>query len=101
MGIIISGFACDIYLLKVYTRLYQIPGPFFAAFSNIPRTYWVWTKKAHKKHIALHEKYGDLVRIGPDVVSVGGPREISRIYGFDDNFSKVIIRTMTAVLQLV
>ena len=83
-----------IYLLKVYLKLYQNPGPFLAAFSNIPRTYWVWTKNAHEKHIALHRKYGNLVRIGPDVVSVGDPAEISHIYGFDDTFSKVMIYTI-------
>ncbi|KAJ8058504.1 hypothetical protein OCU04_012690 [Sclerotinia nivalis] len=77
-----------IYFLRVYTRLQHIPGPFLAAFSNIPRMYWVWTKRAHEKHIALHKKYGSLVRIGPDVVSVGDPAEISHIYGFDDTFSK-------------
>ncbi|KAI9645309.1 hypothetical protein NHQ30_006045 [Ciborinia camelliae] len=84
----VLSFWLAIYLVRVYIRLYQIPGPVVAAFSNIPRMYWVWTKNAHEKHIALHKLYGNLVRIGPDLVSVGDPAEISHIYGFDDTFSK-------------
>ena len=74
----------------VYKQLSEIPGPFFAKFSNFPRLYWVWTKHAHEKHIALHRKYGKLVRSGPDVISVGDPAEIPHIYGFNETFVKVI-----------
>ena len=76
-------------LLRTYSRLQSVPGPFLAALSNLPRLYWTWTKTPFNKHIALHKKYGGLVRLGPNMVSVGDPAEISTIYGFNYNFQKV------------
>lgn len=66
--------------LRSYWRLKHIPGPFLAGFSNLPRVSWVLSKRAHKIHIGLHEKYGDLVRFGPNMVSVSDPAEIPTIY---------------------
>ncbi|RMD39760.1 hypothetical protein DV735_g5373, partial [Chaetothyriales sp. CBS 134920] len=71
-----------------YIRLCHIPGPFLAAVSDIVRFRWVLGRKAHRIHIAVHEQYGDLVRIGPNAVSVGDPREIAQIYGFTGKFKK-------------
>lgn len=76
-------------LLRSYFKLRRIPGPFLAAWSNIPRFYWVWTRRAHEIHIALHEQYGKLVRVGPNTVSVGDPAEIHNIYGITGKFQKV------------
>lgn len=75
--------------LHSYFKLRRIPGPFLAAWSNIPRFYWVLTRRAHQIHIALHEKYGKLVRVGPNMVSVGDPAEIHNIYGITGKFQKV------------
>jgi len=78
-----------VHLWRTYARLRHVPGPFLASLSNIPRFYWVSTWKAHQVHIALHKKYGKLVRLGPNMVSVGDPAEISKIYGVGGNFIKV------------
>ncbi|KAI1498990.1 cytochrome P450 [Biscogniauxia marginata] len=59
----------------------HVPGPLPASISNIPRLTWAWSGKAHQIHIGLHEKYGDLVRLGPNVTSVGDPFAIQKIYG--------------------
>lgn len=76
-------------LVRSYFKLRRIPGPFLAAWSNIPRFYWVWSRRAHEIHITLHEKYGKLVRVGPNMVSVGDPAEIHNIYGSTAKFQKV------------
>ena len=39
--------------------------------------------------IALHKKYGPLVRIGPNHVSVSDPKAINIIYGLKTGFTKV------------
>ena len=83
-------------LLRSYSKLRRIPGPFLAAWSNIPRFYWVWTRRAHEIHIALHEKYGKLVRVGPNMVSVGDPAEIHNIYGITGKFQKVCCSTSSS-----
>ncbi|CAI7666743.1 unnamed protein product [Penicillium bialowiezense] len=66
----------------------HVPGPFLASVSNIPRLLWARSGTAHNTHIHLHEKYGSLVRLGPNSVSVGDPREISKMYGIRSSFGK-------------
>lgn len=68
------------HLLWKWYRLSHVPGPAFAKLTNIPRAYWVWTRKPHEIHIDLHKKYGHLVRFGPNMVSVGSAVEIEKIY---------------------
>ncbi|KAF7183368.1 hypothetical protein CNMCM7691_003567 [Aspergillus felis] len=79
-----------LHLVSTYTRLRRIPGPFFASLSNIPRFYWVWSRRAHDIHIDLHRKHGKLVRFGPNMVSVGDPKEVPAIYGFSGKYKKVL-----------
>lgn len=75
--------------LNSYILLRQIPGPLLAAFSNLPRVSWVLSNQAHDMHINLHQKYGKLVRFGPNMVSVGDPAEIPNLYSFTRKFTKV------------
>ena len=77
-----------IYLIVTYARLSHVPGPFLASFTNLVRLRWVLTRKAQYVHIDLHKRYGQLVRIGPNVVSVGDPAEIQQIYGLTGHFIK-------------
>lgn len=72
-----------------YYLLRGVPGPFLAAFSNLPRVAWILSNRAHDIHINLHRKYGKLVRFGPNMVSVGDPAEIPNLYGFTGKFAKV------------
>ena len=78
-----------LYFTATWATLCHIPGPFFSAFTNIPRFFWVRSRRAHEIHIALHEHYGPLVRMGPNMVSVADPAEIGHIYGFSGLFKKV------------
>lgn len=80
-----------IWSLYSYILLQNIPGPFLAAFSNLPRVLWILTNRAHDIHIDLHLKYGKLVRLGPNMISVGDPAEISNLYSFTRKFPKVRI----------
>lgn len=70
-----------LYAFYSYFCLSHIPGPFLASISNIPRLYWVLTGRAHDIHIALHDQYGPLMRMGSNMVSVSDPQEIGKIYG--------------------
>jgi len=76
-------------LWNTWSEQSHIPGPFLASLTNLPRLWWSYSSTAHLTHIKLHERYGDLVRIGPGCISVGDPREISKIYGISTNFQKV------------
>lgn len=68
------------HLTWVWARLRRVPGPFLAKFTNLPRAYWVFTRQAHDIHIDLHNKYGKLVRFGPNMVSVQDASEIPNLY---------------------
>ena len=77
-----------IWIASSYLRLRCIPGPFFASLTNLPRLLWVRNGDAHDTHIALHRKYGHLVRFGPNMISVSDPAEIQNIYSFNGKFPK-------------
>lgn len=77
------------WFLRSYLRLRHVPGQFLASLTNIPRLLWVLSNRAHDIHIALHKKYGPLVRFGPNMVSIQDPAEISNIYGISNKFAKV------------
>ena len=76
------------WFITSYLRLHRFPGPFWASLTNVPRLLWVLAGDAHCTHIALHRKYGRLVRTGPNMLSVSDPAEIPNIYGFNGEFSK-------------
>ena len=71
-----------------YFRLRRIPGPFVASLTNLPRLLWVRNGDAGDTHVALHRKYGHLVRFGPNMISVSDPAEIQNIYSHHGKFPK-------------
>lgn len=77
----------------IYTRyltgLSHIPGPFIASISNFWKIRAAWRETMPQENIALHRKYGPLVRIGPNMISVDDPSAISTIYGFKPIWRKV------------
>ena len=81
--------------------LRQVPGPFVASFSNFWRLYIVWKEDMPWTSIRLHQRYGDLVRIGPNAVSVGSPEGLKIVYGPDGRYNKVLSPTAIAIVRLI
>ncbi|KAL7928631.1 cytochrome P450 CYP4/CYP19/CYP26 subfamily protein [Trichoderma chlorosporum] len=77
-----------VHLFQTWWSLRHIPGPFLASLTNLQRVWWVKTGRAHLYHQAVHEKYGDIVRIGPHMVSVSNPEAIQTIYPIRSGFPK-------------
>lgn len=71
--------------------LRDIPGPRIAKYTRLWKLHSVWKGDHHQTEIALHKKYGPLVRIGPNHVSVGDPSAVPIIYGLNKGFTKVCI----------
>ena len=72
-----------------HTRLRSIPGPVFAGVSGLWRGY-VQNFAGYRQTLSeLHQRHGQVVRIGPNVVSVCDPVAIARIYGVDIDWKKV------------
>ncbi|KIW16499.1 hypothetical protein PV08_06554 [Exophiala spinifera] len=93
---LISLLLCLIPAIVVYTlvRNYfllpsSIPGPFFARFTDAYRALLVYRRNPHEVHLALHKKHGNLVRLGPNYVSVSGSRGYTpQIYGIGKGLVK-------------
>lgn len=68
--------------------LRNIPGPFAARFTKL--WYFGRVSKADFCHenIALHRKYGPLVRLAPGYVSIDDPSVIKTIYGISAKYPK-------------
>lgn len=77
------GYAC------YGSGLSHIPGPAVSRISNLWKLNAAFRADMPRRNIALHRKYGSLVRIGPNMVSVNDPSAISTIY----SFSKVLNKT--------
>ncbi|KAH8880571.1 cytochrome P450 [Thozetella sp. PMI_491] len=73
---------------RLWYRLRHIPGPFFAGFSLL----WVVRKcihgKAHVEFQKLAERYGPVVRIGPNEVLCSDPNSLATIQGVRSAYTK-------------
>ncbi|KAH9859743.1 hypothetical protein IAQ61_011524 [Plenodomus lingam] len=78
------------YLLnnQYWKGLNKYPGHPLAGWSNWWRV-WDVKKRNHQwTTIALHRKHGDIVRLGPNVLSFADPKAIKQIYGLNKGVVK-------------
>lgn len=68
--------------------LHRIPGPLLASYTDLYRVYIAWTGRAQTYHIALHKRYGPIVRLGPNTVSLNDQDACRTIYGIKSGFTK-------------
>lgn len=68
--------------------LASIPGPLTASVSRLWMTKHSWDGNMNTAMIALHKKYGPLVRTGPNELSVADLTAIKTIYGAGTQFRK-------------
>lgn len=73
---------------KFNNGLNKYPGHPLAAYTNWWRFFDVLGRKTEKTQIALHRKYGDIVRLGPNVLAFADPRAIKIIYGLNKGMTK-------------
>jgi benzoate 4-monooxygenase len=70
------------------TALKDIPGPFAAKFTRL----WLLLQaRQGKRYLSVdeaHKKYGKLVRIQPDHISIADDDAINTIYGHGNGFLK-------------
>ncbi|KAM0301547.1 hypothetical protein ACHAPM_005777 [Fusarium culmorum] len=68
--------------------LRKYPGPDLAAWTNLWRLAVVRKGSYHLKIKELHEKYGPIVRIGPNTLDLDIPDLIKTLYGTDGKWKK-------------
>ena len=93
--ILVFGALCALWLSfqMIWTRyssgLSAIPGPFSASFSNLWKVLAVYKDEMPPRNIAVHRKYGPVVRIGPKHVSFSSPGALQIIHGSRQAYPKV------------
>jgi benzoate 4-monooxygenase len=60
--------------------LSKYPGPFLASLSNTWKAYYAYNLILHERLVSLHERYGPIVRIGPNHLHTWDGEAISPIY---------------------
>jgi hypothetical protein len=68
--------------------LRRIPGPFVARFTNV----WLFLQaRRGRRYVAVndaHRRFGPVVRIAPNHVSIVDPDAVNMIYGHGNGFTK-------------
>lgn len=77
----LAGLALVLQLILNFLRHRGIDGPLIARFSNWWRFYHAYQGNIHHLYINLHREYGNIVRIGPNCISLAGIEAKSTIYG--------------------
>jgi hypothetical protein len=68
--------------------LAKIPGPFWPSVSRTWLMYRMYIGDVEQHQLALHDKYGPVVRIAPDEVVVNDPKAIPYIYPIQNPLQK-------------
>lgn len=80
-----------LYYLLPFLRaktLIPVPGPFVARFSNLWLMYQARWGRRYMSVDEAHKKYGTVVRIQPNHVSIADDAAIQTIYGHGNGFTK-------------
>lgn len=74
---------------RYYRGLNKFDGPFLASFTNLWKLWYAFTGSQKQMYVDIHEKYGDIVRIGPNEISFADPKAVRDIYGPKGSSQKV------------
>jgi hypothetical protein len=85
-------------LAYLRSPLKEVPGPFLAKFSNLWRFFNHYSRSHIETQKALHDKYGDTVRLGPNVVSLADPALAKTIYEIRGTYLKASILLLLFLL---
>ncbi|KAF7957208.1 hypothetical protein EAE96_002799 [Botrytis aclada] len=73
---------------RYYGGLHKVPGPFLASISNIWKVVALYRGIMPQENIAIHAKYGPVVRIGPHHVSFASPEALQIIHSSRNAYPK-------------
>ncbi|KAF5710897.1 pisatin demethylase cytochrome P450 [Fusarium mundagurra] len=85
---LIGLLATKLLINKYGNGLNGIPGPALASFTDLWRFLDVYRRRPEVTQIALHEKHGSVVRLGPNTVSIADPAAIQTIYAHNSGYTK-------------
>ena len=75
--------------LRYHHGLHKYNGPFLASLTDFQRLCHAYSTSYRKPMILVDDKYGDILNMGPDVLSFRQPQAIRDIYGPGKHSKKV------------
>ncbi|OAL28580.1 hypothetical protein AYO22_02774 [Fonsecaea multimorphosa] len=80
-------------LLRFFYRRYlhplsSYPGPFLASITRLWKVWSVYSGHTERDYIAVHKKYGKVVRVGPNELSFAAPAAAYDIFTPGNGFTK-------------
>lgn len=81
-------------------RLRRFKGPLLASFTDAWRAYYYY-RNTGIPFRDLHDRFGDIVRVGPNVLSFRDPQAIRDIFGAGKNWDKVRIISIRFTKSLI
>lgn len=71
-----------------FSPLRIFPGPLLAKLTDLWRATYVYRGRIDLKHLELHRQYGQVVRVGPNCLSIADPNLILKIYTTRNSWKK-------------
>ncbi|KAL6852994.1 hypothetical protein ACO1O0_007543 [Amphichorda felina] len=68
--------------------LARYPGPLIAKLTNAHQLYHAWRGDRHLEFWRMHQRYGPVVRFGPNCLSFNSAAALKDVYGFKSNVRK-------------
>ncbi len=81
-------FVLRLVYIRYASPLRRYPGPWLASVSRLWKVLSTASGQTHWDHVALHQKYGPVVRIAPDEVSISSPEAARLVLSAGKHFYK-------------
>ncbi|KAH7378988.1 putative cytochrome P450 [Cadophora sp. MPI-SDFR-AT-0126] len=79
-AIILWPLCCYIIYQRFWHPLASYPGPWIASCTNVWKAYYVYNLAFHEKMVEAHQRYGSVVRVGPNHLHFWSADAIAPIY---------------------
>ncbi len=73
---------------SITSPLRAVPGPFLARFGRLYYLFHVAQGRWEHENIALHRRYGPVVRVGSDMYRFDSSDIMKKVYGISSKFAK-------------
>ncbi|KAB5583597.1 cytochrome P450 [Coniochaeta sp. 2T2.1] len=89
LGICLCAWLVFNFIYNIFFHpLSRVPGPFIARFSRFWKFYSVYRVNFQETNLNVHKKYGPVVRIAPNDVSVWSAEAMMTVHGLGTEFTK-------------
>lgn len=77
---LVTAYILYLVIAAQFNPLKKCPGPWYTLYSKIPILVIFWRDARNQYVHSLHKRYGPIVRLGPDEVSICDPKDVSKVY---------------------